>query len=170
MTDLSMESTTTSTLDDASSVIVKAIAGGHLPSVAEAIVKQTELADMIFQLFLDRIQSECTHINRRTTPVSPFLRVDADKCATFQWKTFIDDLSLKAPTLLHVLSSIVSYSDHRNKKANSAHHPGLCMTVAILLKERNREICGVHSLLSLLYSSHVDKQVGNCEIKKSFIV
>jgi len=44
-----MESTTTSTLGDVSSVIVKAIAGGHLPSVAEAIVKQTELADMIFQ-------------------------------------------------------------------------------------------------------------------------
>jgi len=54
VTDLSMESTTTSTLHDASSVIVKAIAGGHLPSVAEAIVKQTELADMIFQLFLDQ--------------------------------------------------------------------------------------------------------------------
>jgi len=85
--------------------------------------------------------------------------------------TPIYDLSLKAPTLLHVLSSIVSYSDHRNKKANSAHHPGLCMTVVILLKERNREVCGVQSLLSLLlYSSHVDKQVGICEIKKSFIV
>ena len=153
-----MKSTTTSTLDDASSVIVKAIASGHLPSVAEAIVKQTKLADMIFQLFLDRIQSECTHISQRTTPSSPFLRVDADKCATFQWKTFIDDLSLKAPTLLHVLS-IVSYSDHRNKKkANSAHHPGLCMTATILLKEQNREICGAQSLLSLLlYSSHVDK-------------
>ena len=68
MTDLSMNSTTTSTLDDVSSVIVKAIAGGHLPSVAEAIVKQTELADMIFQLFLDRIQSECVHTSVDAQP------------------------------------------------------------------------------------------------------
>ena len=36
------------------------------------------------------------------------------------------------------------------------------MTAAVLLKERNREMCGIQSLISLLlYSSHVDKQVGN---------
>ena len=97
----------------------------------------------------------------RSQPFSPFHKIATDQYAEFQWNDFIEDVSQKAPTLYHILSSIVAHSDHRNKKKmQSAHHPGLCMAVAILLKERNREICGVQSILSLiLYSSHVDKQV-----------
>ena len=76
-------------------------------------------------------------------------------------EALFEDLTAKAPTLLKVLSSIVTYNDHHKKKpVEVAHHPCLCMAVSILLKERNREMCGLHSILSIvLYLAHVDKQV-----------
>ena len=67
----------------------------------------------------------------------------------FQWSALIDDLSVKAPILYRILSSVVAHSDSRNKvKLDAAHAPGLCMTTAVLLKERKREICGVQSIVS----------------------
>ena len=78
----------------------------------------------------------------------------------------VEELSLKAPTLLKILSPIVTANDKRKQTAvPGSHNPGLCMAVAILLKERNREMCGLQSIISLLlYSSHVDKQVSAHDI------
>jgi len=45
-----------------------------------------------------------------------------------------------------------------------AHYPGICITVAVFLKERNWEMCGMQSLISLLYSSHIEKQIINFKI------
>jgi len=96
---------------------------------------------------------------KRTLPLSPFQKMDADQCGSFEWKTFVEDLKKKAPTLHAVFSCIVSRSDQH---PNSTHYPGLCMSVAILLKERNREMSGLQYIVSLLlYSSHVDKQVSD---------
>ena len=137
------------------------LAVGHLPSIAATIIDNRELADLVWQRFLTKIDQECSVLCQRHLPSSPFRSISVDGFSTFQWKDCIDDLSLRAPTLLQLLSTIVSHSDHRNeKKTKSAHHPGICMTTAVLLKERNREMCGVQSLISLiLYSSHAEKQV-----------
>ena len=161
MTNLSDNSSILSTLDKATTAIGRALATGHLPSLAEAIMDHEDLADKVLQLFLDKLESECARLSQHSLPLSPFRRIPTDEYATFEWKEIIENLSQKAPTLFHVLSSIVAHSDRRNKKkVNTAHYPGLCMTVGVLLKERNREMCGVQSLISLiLYSSHVDKQV-----------
>ena len=116
----------------------------------------------MFQLYLDRVELECSNLCQRSTDsFSPFRKIPVGKLTDFQWKSFTKDLSVKAPILLRLISSIVAHSDYRNKrKVGSAHDPGICMALAVLLKERNREMCGVQSLVSvLLYNSHVDKQV-----------
>ena len=76
-------------------------------------------------------------------------------------KLAIDELASKAPTLLHVLTTIASRSDHCNsKKLGSAHYPDIIMSAAVILKERNREMIGIQSLISLLlFNSRVEKQV-----------
>ena len=61
MTDLSSNSCTTATLGEANSAIGKALAGGHLPSVAGAIMEQKELCDMVFQLFMEK--NNFTYVN-----------------------------------------------------------------------------------------------------------
>ena len=117
------------------------------------------LADVVLQLLLNKLESECAALSQRSPPLSFFRRISTDKIATFEWKKLVENLTQKAPTLFRILFLIIAYNDLRNKM-DIAHYPGLCMTVAVLLKERNREICGVQSLISLiLYSSHVDKQV-----------
>ena len=67
----------------------------------------------------------------------------------------------KSPILLHLLKLIVGHSDHRNQQKRAEHHvPGICMTAAVMLKERNREIVGVQTHISLaLFTSRVHKEV-----------
>ena len=152
----------TSTLPESASSIWAALAVGHMPSVAEAIINHNELGNLVLQHFLDKIDQECTTLCQKTLePSSPFRKVPVDKFPTFQWKSLIEHLLSTAPILFRLLSTISSHSDHRNKKkVDSAHYPGICMTAAVILKERNREMCGVQSLISLLlYTSHVDRQV-----------
>jgi len=43
------------------------LAGGHMPSVAEAIRKHKELADLVLQHFLDKIHSECSTLCQRSS-------------------------------------------------------------------------------------------------------
>ena len=44
-------------------------------------------------------------------------------------------------------------------KVGSSHNPGICCAAADLLKERNREMCGLQSLVSLLmFSCHAKKR------------
>ena len=52
-------------------------------------------------------------------------------------------------------------SDHRNEQKRADYHnPGICMSTAVLLKERNREIVGVQTHISLaLFTSRVNKDV-----------
>ena len=71
------------------------------------------------------------------------------------------EIEQKAPLLFFIIYSLVSIYDHRNEvKVGEAHFPGICSAAAILLKERNREMCGLQSMVSLLmYSCHAEKQV-----------
>ena len=78
-----------------------------------------------------------------------------------KWDQCIEELRSSAPLLLEVLTAVVSQNDNRNaQKCGAAHFPGICLAVAAILKERNREMCGVQSIVSLiLMASGVDKKV-----------
>ena len=131
-------------------------------SIAKAVMDHGEIANMVFQLYLNKVEVECSNLCQRSADsFSPFRKIAVDKLTDFQWENFTQCLSVKAPIMWHLISSIVAHNDYRNKKkVGSAHHPGICMAFAVLLKERNREMCGVQSLISvLLYNSHVAKQV-----------
>ena len=73
------------------------------------------------------------------------------------WVPFIDELKLKAQTLLRILHAVSSRK--QNSESIQQHHPGICMA-AVMLKVRNREMCGNQSLIPLLlYATHAEKQV-----------
>ena len=65
------------------------------------------------------------------------------------------ELEKHAPMVLRIVSCLVTRTDGRNKtKKGTAHQPGICTAVAVILKERNREMCGLQSLqISLLMYS-----------------
>ena len=72
----------------------------------------------------------------------------------------------KAPTLLRLLSTIVQHNDHRNtSKRGDRHNPGISMAMAVLLKERNREMCGLQSLIVLLlFKGQAHKKASECVV------
>ena len=121
---------------------------------------QEDLKAAIVQQLLVKLNEECTNLCKKTT-VSVFRTIPVDRLSNFTWKDMVEELQQKAPFLFSLLHSIVSRNDHRNTvKVATAHYPGICFAAAALLKERNREMCGLQSLVSLLmYSCHAEKQV-----------
>ena len=109
------------------------------------------------------IDEECAALCRRAEPTS-FRKTPLEELQDFSWSKYIGEMEVKSPLLLKFLRMIVGRSDSRNgHKHGSSHFPGICMAVAVLLKERNREMVGVQIFISLvLFTSHVQKQVCYC--------
>ena len=140
----------------------RALAGGDLQAIAKAVFNSDGLREQLLQRFTDTLNNEVTELCRkRADPPSLFRRIPIEKVPDFKWCDCIAELKSKAPILLQVLSALVSSNDNRNKqKRGDVHHPGVCIAIAILLKERNRELCGIQTLVSLvLFTSRVQKQV-----------
>ena len=139
--------------------IGRALAGGNLTAICREVFACGALRDLILQKIITTMDAECMQLCKRSVnPPSLFRRVPVDALQQFQWCKCIAELKLKAPTLLQFVTALVSKNDHRNKQ--DVHNPGICMAIAIMLKERNREMCGIQLLLSLvLFSSRVQKQV-----------
>jgi len=140
----------------------QAIAGGHLPTIAKLALAHEGIREHILLKLFDLIDAECGKLCQRAgNPPSLFRKIPVEKLPEFHWKSCIKELEVKAPTLLQILSTIVSRNDHRNQhKQGERHHPGICMAIATLLKERNREMGGVQTFVSLvLFTSRVQKQV-----------
>ena len=152
----------TKVLSEEESKIGRTLAGGHLLSLAKAVLGHKHLSELVFSLILDRIDAKCnTLCQRSAVPLSLFRKIPVTQMGEFDWNSCIDELRAKVPSLLQFLTKIVCHSDHRNKKkVDSAHYPRISMAAAVILQERNREMCGVQSLISLLlFASRVDKQV-----------
>ena len=113
---------------------------------------------------MNEIDIECSALCKRTLPntntPSLFRKINVQEMATFSCGKCIREST--AAVLLQLLLGIVSHSDHRNQeKLGERHYPGICMAVATLLKERNRQMSGIQTFFSLvLFSSLVEKQVG----------
>ena len=114
----------------------------------------------------DILREECARMCRRSN--SPlFRRLPIDKMEEFSFSECIGELDRICPVLLKLLTSVVTANDARNaerrvkfRKKSTHHYPGICIAAAILLKERNREMCGVQTHLALvMYHSNVKKKV-----------
>lgn len=155
----------TKTLGDAESKVARYLVTGHAPSIASAVMEMKSVMQAVLGIVSQTVSNECGKLCQKLSDDGPsqFRAIPVTDLAGFTWGAFIKELEIKAPTLMNIFTSIVSFSDHRNKtKAGSGHHPGICTALAILLKERNREMCGIQSLVSMMmYFSHCEKQVGS---------
>lgn len=144
--------------DDAK--VGRALAGGNLPSVAKAVMKHTTLASHVISQITNQVDNECNSLCRRGV-TSIFREVPVAQMPEFQWEQCVEELRNSAPLTLQILTTITSKNDSRNKsKQGSAHYPGVCFALAVILKERNREMCGIQSIVSLfLMVSGVEKKV-----------
>ena len=152
----------TSTLSPDLQKIGRVLKGGNIPSIAKAVFAHQELQKCITAKFLDVITAECSVVCRKNpSDPSPFRRIGVEHLREFTLEAFIQELKTHAPTLFQIASVIASHNDHKNQsKKGSQHHPGICMALAVLLKERNREMCGLQTVVSVaLFNSRVQKKV-----------
>ena len=125
--------------------IGRALASDNLSALARAVSKHDELFQLVSSLIFKKMEEECAHLCKRSLP-SLFQKIPLSQLECFNWDNCISELQEKAPLLLNLLTSIVSHTDYLNKTKNSFfHYPGIAMAVAIMLKERNREMCGIQS-------------------------
>ena len=152
----------TKTLSGVEATAASCLVEGHAPSTASAILKIKSVREEIFSTFMKTLNNECSTLCKKLpNNPSPFRTISVTNLVKVTWRALIEELEVKAPTLLQILTNITSFSDHRNKtKGGSTHHPGICAAVGILLKERNREMSGPQSIVSMLmYLCHSEKQV-----------
>lgn len=147
--------------------IGRALAGGHMPTIAKAVYSYAPLKQEILLKVFDMVSSECGDLCKKgSANISCFRKIPLENMAEFEWAKCIDDLKKKAPTLLQLLSTVVQCNDHRNTaKRGDSHNPGISMAVAVLLKERNREMCGLQSLIALLlFKGQAHKKVSGSAV------
>lgn len=96
------------------------------------------------------IDAEWDELYRRGAhSISPFKSIPTECLHDFKWN--IQNLEEKAPTLLRLLFKIRGKSEHRTQdKHGDKHYAGICMSIAALLKERNREMRGILTAISLI--------------------
>ncbi len=137
-----------------------AVAGGDPRSIAKEVLSDTTLREHFLKRVAQEVDEECSRLCRRQ-PVSVFRKISLTQMENFSWDWFVQEMETKCPVLYRFLVTVVSHTDSRNaRKKGSVHNPGLCMAAAVLLKERNREIVGVQSYVSLvMYNSRVQKKV-----------
>ena len=141
--------------------LTRALLGGDAASIAKAALLVEGVKEAIIQHLLGTLNVECNKLCRKKQPSSLFRKIPIEKLAMFKWQEMVMELEQDAPLLLDIIHCLVARNDRRNKcKVGAAHNPGICTAVAVILKERNREMCGLQSFLSLLmYSCHCEKQV-----------
>lgn len=129
-------------------------------AISKAVYACEALRNVLVQNITATLDAELIELCTRNSP-SKFRRIPIDAMTQFDWCDFIAELQLKAPTLLKIVTTLVSKNDFRNKrKTGNAHFPGICTAIAVILKERNREMCSVQTLLSMvIFTSRVQKQV-----------
>ena len=142
--------------------MARALIGDDAGSIAKAAMKIDDVKEAIIKQILRILNEECARLCKlkENTP-SQFRKIPVSQLHQFKWKDMIAELQSTAPLFYRVMYSLASRNDYRNLvKVGTVHFPGIWSAVAILLKERNREMCGLQSMISLLmYSCHCEKQV-----------
>ena len=149
-------------IDSSLQKVPRALAGGCINSVARAVFAHSALREQVLLKVLDLVDSECAALCQETGPSgpSPFHQLLVEKMEKFSWDIYTQELKLRGPVLFRISSTLVKHNYHRNKfKQGSTHTPGICMSIATLLKECNREMTGVQTYVPLVLFNHVQKQV-----------
>ena len=152
----------TTNLSESYTRIGRALAGGHPESIVKAVLSHPDLQQITVTKVTDMLNAECSNLCKKDTATpSPFRKMTFDEMRQFNWNLLIKDLEAKAPVLFKMFYTVVSHSDRRNQqKREATHHPAICTAVATLLKDRNREMGGLQTIVSLLlFKSCVKKQV-----------
>ena len=125
---------------------------------ARTLFKNPTLRDATLQEVINVVQRECDMMCK-ITPVPSMLRSSTIKSMKeMQWEPIINDMKVRAPVLLSILTAAAS---RRLSGTTKSPPPGMiAMAASILLKCRSNYICKVQAMIgALLYAGHASKRV-----------
>jgi hypothetical protein len=146
-------------LGEAEGKLARTLAGGQAHSIVHAAMRMAAVQEEAFNYFLHRIDAECLALCQN--PSSLFRHISVNDMSELKWDSLVEELQSKAPLLLKMLTTVALRADHKcPRRLQTAHHPAVVTAASALLKQRNREMNGIQSVVSLLmYTCHCDKQV-----------
>ena len=94
----------------------RALAGGHLPTIAKAVLSHEGLKELIMLKMIDAIDLEASKLCQyNSDSPSLFRKIKVERLPEFSWDSCISELQSKAPILLRILSTLASRNDHCNQ-------------------------------------------------------
>lgn len=104
---------------------------------------------------LQVIRMECASLCEKRRP-SLLRKCTKEKLTSFTWTSFHRELQDRAPTLL----SILKCAARPRRSRSDPSLPGIGLAAAVLLKQRNKELNLVQSIVAvMLYAGHSAKKV-----------
>ena len=104
------------------------------------------------------IKLECVSLCKKKPKLSAFRVTTAEQLLTFRWDSLLNELSIRAPTLLAILNAAADKPRHTRRKCGSSIEAA--MAAAILLKKRNRQMGLLQTIVaSILHHGHAAKKI-----------
>ncbi len=135
-------------------------------SVGYQVMKHNNIRSHVLKVLGRDIRKEMKTMCSVMSP-SILRETEPEVLQSFTWESLIEELNVKAPTLLNVLRSCVAKKPvkpgRRSYRVKEEAVIGIC--AAILLRNRNQSLNLVQRIVSMiLYSNHAGKRVSAYEM------
>ena len=126
--------------------IGRALAGGNLESI---ILNHSDLNHIVMKV-TDMLDTECSVLCRKeASGMSLFPKMTFDQMSQFTWSVLVDELQRKAPQFFSNCRTQLSVTVIRGINSSMVL-PTIQQYAATILKERNREMVGLQTIVSLM--------------------
>ena len=138
----------------------KALARSDWQALARGVARHQQTAPFFTTEVAKAIKKECEQLVSTKFP-SLMRKKSKMDLLQFSWEAVVSELQTRAPLLLAVLSATAESTGPRNhQRLQAACLPFIGMAAAILLKCRNKHMCEVQHIMSLvLNAGHSSSQV-----------
>lgn len=122
---------------------------------ARTLFKNPTLRDATLQEVINVVRRECDTMCKLIPSPSMLHSSTIDSMKEMQWQPILDDLKVRAPVLLSILSAAAS-----RRLGGGTNPANIAMAAAVLLKCRSNNVCKVQAMIgALLYAGHASKRV-----------
>lgn len=146
--------------------IALALYRGNWQSIAQAVMRSSEVSCIVVDLLLKELQGECEQLCSSSRK-SILRKSSPEDLQSFNWLSVSHELKQEAPLLIAFLSAAGAPPRPRNihKGATAeSRYPALCTAAAVLLKERCQFMNALQQLVGIiLFHGNASKQVSTIQ-------
>ena len=144
------------------SLLALALYRGNWQSIAQAVMRSSEVSCIVVDLLLKELQGECEQLCSSSRK-SILRKSSPEDLQSFNWLSVSHELKQEAALLFAFLSAAGAPPRPRNMHKGAtpeSRYPALCTAAAVLLKERCQFMNALQQLVGIiLFHGNASKQV-----------